>query len=450
MSTLDTLYIIYKSLGVEELEKDQARAKKSTDDLAHSLENTGKIGESLSHQFLGLAKSIGGFVIAGLSVSHIHDSIKAAGEYAKQVGDTAKSLKVNVEELDVWDRAVKEAGGSAQGFQSSVRNLASSLNITTKDALNLMPRLADTFRKVGQDRAFAFGKKLGLDEGTILFLQQGRREVDALLGKQKEFGTVTKQDAELVRKFNNEWEKTTYLFRYFFIQVSTAVLPFLIKLVEGFEKVGLYFKKHSDFIKGGLIALAGIITYLVTPALVRAAVAAWGFLAPILPMIIALAVLGTAFALVYDDIQNFMKGNRSVTGEILERWSAVGKVIKTVFDGIKETLKFVMQAIDAAIEGFKKISNFLTGGNNGVTLDGLLSGQQAIKLASNNRLASQSSGSIFSSTRSSNRNNSINMGEINIYTQATDGYGIVSALKNNLLSDQMRQTINGMDDGVLG
>jgi len=450
MTVLDTLYIVYKSLGIDELERDEKRAKKTTDDLAHSLENTGKISQNLSNQFIGLAKSIGGFVLAGLSVGHIYNSVKAAGEYAREVGDAARSLKVNVEELDVWDRAVKEAGGSAQGFQSSVRNLASALNITTKDALSLMPRLADTFRKVGQDRALAFGKKIGLDEGTILFLQQGRREIDALLAKQKEFGTVTKQDAELVRKFNNEWEKTTYLFRYFYLQISTAVLPFLIKLVEGFEKVGLYFKKHSDFIKGGLIALAGIITYLVTPALVRAAVAAWGFMAPLLPMIVALAVLSTAFALVYDDIQNFLKGNRSVTGEILERWPVVGKVIKTVFDGIKETLKFVMQAIDAVVEGFKKVSSFLTGNNNGVTLDGLLSGQQAIKLASNNRLASQSSGSIFSSSRSSNRNNSINMGEINIYTQATDGYGIASALKNNLFSDQMRQTVNGMDDGVLG
>lgn len=44
--------------------------------------------------------------------------------------------------------------------------------------MGVLPELAESFEKLSKQESAALGQKLGLDQGTIMLLRRGRREVE--------------------------------------------------------------------------------------------------------------------------------------------------------------------------------------------------------------------------------------------------------------------------------
>lgn len=140
---------------------------------------------------------------------------------------------------------------------------------------------------------------------------------------------------------------------------------------------------------------------------------------------------------------------KSLVGDIGDAFSTMGKIVTSVWDAIIGAIKSAVSAITGAIDtvqaGYQKVKEFF--GGSPEIQQNINTAQGALAYAGSQPLNSQTSNAINSSSRSSSRSTSVQVGDINIQTQATDANGIAGSV-SNALETQMRQTINNYDDGV--
>lgn len=418
MSVLESFYILFKS-NSSEFSKELKGVKNSVESLGRELVS---------------------FLAVGASFHAVLSQFKSAVDYLIQLDQASRQLQVSTESLDAWGNAVRRTGGSLEGFQQSLKGLAGHLGSSTKTAMAVLPQLADVFQRLGQTRSLIYGKQLGLDEHTILLLQTGRKEVELAIQRQKELGLVTKQDAEIARKFNFELQDFGHAVRSVFVSVGTEVLPILSKLLDFFITGALYIRKHADLIIGAFIAIGAAGLWMAAPLLITTGIV-FGLIA--------------AFALLYEDIKYFIEGHESLTGKILAKWPAIGKGVSFEINRIKQHVEFLIEVfkelwhiMGLVGQGFGKVYDFFQG--NPALSSLLKAGQLTIQGASSSPLTAQTSNSILNQ-RSANREINVTTGAITIQTQSDDAYGIQNVLTNTLgqsLKLQLDQLNNDVADGV--
>ena len=430
MAILDTFYILFKS--------DSKDAEKG-------IKNVNKSVKNLNSSLLATATK-------AISLAAIFKSLTSAFSYASEISAASQALQVNANDLEVWGNALKTTGGNVGSLTSSLQSLADHLQTTPRVALQVLPKLAEQFEKLDQFQATRYGKILGLDMPTILLLQQGRRELNSIITRQKELSTVTEKDAQSLNKFQYEINNTGLAFKKLSYMLIRPFLPAIEKIMTTFQNMAISLGKHSGFIKGALVPVAVIAGVLAAEfVIVNAAIIA---------TIGVFTALAAAIGLVWDDIQVFMEGGDSLIGRALERWPALSEVVKTTMHAIKTAFKAVLWFFDDMAIGINKLINsFKTVGNaisrfTGKFKDSKVNvmfdtAQRELNLATNSGLASQTSSGIFNnSVNNKNLESSVNISDITINTQATDAsqiaYGLTTELKK-----QFRQTQNEVANGVL-
>lgn len=498
MSVLDTFYILFES-DAEEVKKGAKEATDATKRLDDTIASTTGTSDKLGASFMAMAKQAGGALGAILSFGAVSAAVISAANAADELGDMSDAMGFNIEDMDAWGAAAKLAGGTAEGFGQSVTMLTQSiaefsakgssrmepffkqLGINLADAKNkgktafdFLPEIADKFAEMSKAESFGLGKKMGLDQGTIMLLQSGRREVEALVKQQREMGVITAKQAEISGEFNDAMDNTSRAFRGVWLGIAESVLPYLTKFFNVLSKVGSYLAEHKDFVVGVFIALGAAISYFVLPALIKMAVAAFAAFAPFLMVGALITMIIGLFALLYDDVMNFMEGNDSLIGRMLEQYPVIGQVINGVvdafkalwdvgvstFDAIVASIEFFIEMIGKAWGMVKSFLSFFEGGIGktiaaklgfdvgGQTAEAVGAGQAAIAGAASNPITSQTSNSIVNSGRSVNKTSNVTVQKVEVQTQATDADGISRAI-GGAMNSQLQQTINGYDDGVM-
>lgn len=427
MAILEELFVIYKA-DASQLKKTNQEVEKDNEKTAESFKQVDHASSKVGQSFLGLARNIAGLALGYASLSAVVGGLKESLSYAAEIDQASKSLNVNVETLDVWSNAVRKTGGTAASFQAALRGLSQHLNVTPKNALRLLPRLADSFQRMSQFRAMNFGKMLGLDEATILLLQKGRREVDSILQRQRELGVVTKNQAELSRALNYELGNTGHAFRSLFLALGETVIPKLIKFLELLQDIAIYFQSHTAFIEGALIAIGSAALY---------AAVAFGLLSS--PILLVIAAIGL-FALAYDDLKVFFEGGDSLIGRAAKRWPKALHAIKIAFDDLRKAWEWFTSVDPKDQQDMLANMQRMRDIDNGVTR-----GKSLIDVASKTDLNALSSGAILNN-QSSNRSNVVKIDEINIITQATDAPGIGTALGSKI--QEYFHANSQFDDGI--
>lgn len=383
-SVLETFLILFES-NAEDVEKGNQSAKQSTDKLNDSLKSTDGSIKSVGSSFVNMATTAAGAIASVLSVAAITGAVMAAADNADILNDFTDRLGLNIEEVNAWGDAVAVNGGTAEGFRGTIDSLIDAVNTfavkgtsrvapffkelgiqmvdangKARDVMEILPEIATAFEGLSKQESSGLGRKLGLDQGTIMLLQQGRREVDAQIARQKELGTVTKEAAEIAGKFNDQYDDTAKVFRSLFTVVGSTILPVFTRILSGIQDIGSFLSKHSDFIVGLLIALGAAVTIYALPPLVAMAIAAVTAFAPFLIMGAIIAGVSLAFALLYDDIMNFIDGNDSLIGQILTAYPAIGTVIQTLigyvtslWDAVSWVFDSILSVLQISLEGWK-------------------------------------------------------------------------------------------------
>ena len=353
---LETFFFVFES-DSSKLEEGLDKSSKKTGDLIKDLLDTDKVAGRVGDSLRDVLKK-GGAALAGLlAFSAIKATIVETAAAMDDLGDAAAALDIPVDQLSAWSMAATAVDGSQQGFLSSLDSINTGIvaiattgkgrmlpflkemglsmadvETASKNPLFALEKMADTFKGLSRAEAAGLGEKLGLDQGTINLLSEGREGLALLIAKQKEMGVQTAEQTEQAGKFDlamKEWNATFTSVKREFV---TTLLPPITDFFRTLTKLVGWMSDNKPFVVAFFGSIAAVLVGKYVPAALAAARANWAMLAPYIAAGAAILVFGAIVALVADDLYAFGMGHDSVVGEAAKKWPIVGYAITAVGD----------------------------------------------------------------------------------------------------------------------
>lgn len=379
MSLLDTLTILFDTDGkkaskdVDELNDKLNDTEKSAGDATKGIDEMGSSANNAGQMFGELAKMAGTALASYLAFGAIKAQVMKTAQMTDQIGKFGQTLGLNVKQLDAWGEAAARSGGSASAFQGSVAGLQQQLtqiqfgggsqmiqslgmigisafdaNGNLRDTFDILGDVADQFKQMPPARAYAIGGMLGLDQGTILLLQQGRYNIEQLVEQQLRFGSASAQAYKAAADFDDSLDNLDRSFRSIWQSINTFVLPPITALINGFNEAVTFLRENQDFAVGFFGVLGGAILALALPPMISLAAATLAATWPILAIGAAIVALAALFGLLYDDVKHYIDGQDSLLGRLLDRYEWLKDGVVAVFDFIKKAWQELLAVIDWA------------------------------------------------------------------------------------------------------
>ncbi|MGW1368442.1 hypothetical protein [Providencia hangzhouensis] len=365
----------------EKLANKNTQLAKSADEVSS---HYGKATHSLS----GFLVKMAGMVGIGLTIGGIASFVQSTAEEVNLLSQSADALNLPVEEVDAFGKVITSMGGDAQGARDSLMDMSESIGEALQDAssgkaevfkslkislkdmqgdsINAMEglyRLSDAVQGLSKEEAIFRIKEVGITDNKIVeSILKGRKELEALTKKQKENGVVTKELALQAQKYKEVTGGLKTVFSSVMMSIMNAALPALTKILSWVQTFVKFCSDNKDLITGFFIAIGTVLAAYYIPSMIAAAAATLAATWPILAIIAVIALLAAAFAFVYDDIMNFIDGNDSMIGRILDEYPELKAVILALWDAFKSFFDFVIAlskvVADVAVAAF----NFIVDG----------------------------------------------------------------------------------------
>lgn len=365
MSILDTFYILFKS-NADDAKRGMETAEGAAKKLDSTMGRTDQQVRAAGAHMVETFKEVGAAIAAAFAVERIREFIVETVELNKRLHDNSERIGVAVEDLASLQAGAKLFGGTADGVTQSLDFLNKGMaDIAVKGKSRLSPffeelkinpltaagkvkPLLDVYRELAehlskmsaQERA-GYGEKFGIDPGVVLMLAEGRRGFDDIIERQKMLGVTTQKDADIADDFGDTMDDLGVIMGHIGNVITSYILPPLTWLGKRVADFVAFLGEHRGLVEGFFVGVGGVITAVYLPAVIRATIATLAFLAPYLLIGAAIAAVAAAFAFLYDDIQNFLAGNASVTGELSKKWPVIGEVIRTTVKSIGDALQWL-------------------------------------------------------------------------------------------------------------
>ena len=347
---------------LQDLEKAGAKAEQGNKKLTTSTKEVGKSAEGLARVLTSLLAVIGGTVAIKAMIQDFIDT-------NAQLDRLSKNLELNVSDISAWSNAAERLGGSAAGLQGTFDMLSksqtqlmltgesglipffSALGVSLADAAgharpvtDILLDLADRFSHMDRMTANNLGRTMGIDQGTMNLLLQGRKELELQIKRQKEHNAVTREQAEAASKLQQRLVDVKQGFQAFGRSLIMEAVPALEKVLSFFQNLVQWMETHQVLIKTFLEVLAVGLGAIALAA------------APIDLVIVAVLALAAAIALLWEDYQVWKKG-----GDSLIPWDKWKPAIDAATAGLS-TLKDVIEAIFGDKSAANRwMNNFLSG-----------------------------------------------------------------------------------------
>lgn len=339
--------------GMKQAQHEADKAAKSVSDFASGTETS---VAALAQKTLGVLRLL-------LGVSSVFSESVSRAEEVEALDKLGKKINVATADVDAFAGSVAELGGARESAQSDLSAMAKAFGNTT-DSMEKILATADKVKGMSFDKAKAHLATLGVtDDKTIELMMKGRHEMERMLGLQKEYSGITKESIAQSQRFNQAMRgvsQSAGLLKNSFLEM---VLPYLTKGMEWLSKFVGFCRENKNLIIGFFLAVGVAVAAYYVPPMLAAAAATLAATWPILAIIAIIATLAAAFALVYDDIMNFIDGNDSMIGRILEAYPELKQVImtlweafKTLFEYLKVAAKFVA---DVVVDAYNTMNNAL-------------------------------------------------------------------------------------------
>lgn len=397
---LDTFTLLFEA-DAKNLEDGLKDSNKQADRLTDELKKSDSAAQGATNSIGAAFKSLAGLAAGFIAIGSLKTSFSETVETLNDIGRTAESLNVAVEDVDAFSRSIVAMGGDAGGARDALVDMAesigeavqdvesgrakvyASLGISLKDingqsitATEGLLRLSDAVSGLSKEEAIFRIKELGItDNRTVELILKGRKEMERMLAVQKEQSGVTKEAVENARKYNEALGRLNNATDAVTISIASTFIPALTKAIEWLAKMVEWARENSEVVKAFFITIGTVITAFFLPAIAKA-VAGLGFLfSPVTLAVGAIVALAAAFALLYDDVMNFLEGNDSVIGEISKKYPAVGETVKALAGVIKEAWAGLKTFILELWEAIKPLAESIGGvfksiGNSaGILLD---------------------------------------------------------------------------------
>lgn len=398
MSILDTFYILFDS-DASKLDKGLDESEKKADGLIDKLKNVDKEGGKAGATLFDLVGKAAGLLGLGMSIGALVAGVKETAAAYDELGKLAARFRSTTEAVDEFRDASALLGiseekstGALMALDTAIQDtflgmgrakkVFEELGVTVTDAsgkikptTQVMGELAEKLHGMEKGTQIRVMERLGLDPSMLkLFnadfvaLQKRMADIDRASGfnldqavkRSAEYTKASKGLSLEVNTLKMYLEKLTEGFKVAALPIFTKAMETATKYVKMFVD---FLLKHSKFTEGVFIAIAGAIAYFLIPAAINGAIAVWAMIAPFALIGLAVAAVGIAFALLYDDIMNFIEGGDSMIGHIVNKWPIVGEILKGLgaefvflWDTAKAVFNFLVGMFDdpaAAFEQFK-------------------------------------------------------------------------------------------------
>lgn len=246
--------------GSKEADASFKRTKQNAQKTGKDIEYAGKQGAEFFNQLRKSAIQFFSVLTVGRGIADFTRQVIGSGaqldRMATRVGESAS-------QLSRWQGAVRQSGGTAEGFLATVqgisqqftqlkmtgdapmRMLLQQLGVSAADSTGKAKSVLQLLRDIGdamENKQWASGDKAnmllgaGFDEGTVNLLMRGREEREKLLAAQKEYSDA---DAKTAREAEEKWELVKQN-----IEKTTQVL--IIKLLPALERIANGMVKFAE------------------------------------------------------------------------------------------------------------------------------------------------------------------------------------------------------------
>jgi len=484
VSMLESLYFVFKG-DTSDAEAALGRVDKKAGIAEGSIGKLIKSGAGM----------IGGFFAVGAIASKLHQT----AEEMNNTREAADRLGVSAGKLDLMGRVLKDAGGSAEGFQGSLKSLQMNMEMfRTKgasrahdffaemginetsyaNALDLVtdPKLAEGFKKMSAAQAVAMGGKMGIDEHTVSLLRQGSEEFNKAIEAQKKFGELTDDQVRQIAEYDNASEDLGKTFMMLWRALVIALIPAFKKISEVLRDTAFFVKDNQRLfvVLGATVGLffgsrmiMQIIQFakamrLMAASSLMAGGAFWTTILPLIAMIAIAALIAAAFALMFEDILAWQSGQPSIMGDMLGDWDTFSSNLGDIFEKIGKMWDAMIEGIVDSAEWLGKlISNPIkTLGEVGSKIGGHLADQKEINDAAKsrhteannapqNRMPAGKSvtGAPVGRGGQPPANKTVNTGDIIVNANNADSATVGTAVKD-ALAQHVNDAIADSDNGV--
>ena len=336
----------------EAFEKAEAKTGKSgkgLDKHAEKVKQNVKQAKNLTEAMGKVAKGAAALFALVTGSNALDKLIREAVEANVQLDNLSRNIGMSRNQLQAWGGMAEMAGGSAEGMKGSLAGLSMGITrLTTmgdtsmvpffnafgvallnadgkaRDLDSIMLDLADRFSKMDRVQAYNLAKSMGLDDGTINTLMLGRAEMEKMLEMQRNLYRSGEKEIAVSRELtrsraylNQQWDALKNM-------IADALAPHLLRLVKLVSSFADYLMRNQNTMKHVFEGLAFVLGVVLIPVLWSAVTALYAFIAPFALAAAAVAALGAAFVLLYDDYKTWAEGGKS-----LFDWGAFTGYIRT-------------------------------------------------------------------------------------------------------------------------
>lgn len=477
MDLLDTFAILFQTDAkkaaddVEDLNENLDDTKKSADGASDGMDGFKKSTSESNAGISTMIKKIGSLIATYLALDKTIDTAMENAEKVDVIGKFAQVTGQSIVNIDAWGQAVARNDGSAESFRGTLEYLNESLadiSLTgggeaaemlarlginafdaggkVKSAFAILPEIADAFQKLSTTQSFQFGRKLGLDMGTILTLQQGRVAVEKLVERQKSLGAVTKENYKISAKFDDQVDDTKRAFESLSTEATTELLPALTGILKILEYGIQWLRHNKSLVQGYFIGIAGVVAVSYIPAIIKAIKVTrdLGMALKLLGKGGIIGIVISAIALLYEDIKAWVNGSSSEIGDLLGSFENFKASVFKIFDDISK--KFTGWLDEFKSFG-KSVDDFFGFGD-----------EKDFNIAANSKMAMDLIGSYNSNPLNSgpaydsNSFMSTNTYNLNLGGTTVHANGLNQDQATKVVSDSFNNQINmaygAIDDGV--
>lgn len=389
-------------------EKAEAKTGKSGKGLDKHAEKVGqnvKQAKNLTEAMGKVAKGAAALFALVTGSNALDKLIRETAEANVQFDNLSRNIGMGRNSLQAWGGMAEMAGGSAEGMKGSLAGLSMGITrLTTMGDTSIVPffnafgvallnadgkarnldsimlDLSDRFSKMDRVQAYNLAKSMGLDDGTINTLLLGRAEMEKMLEMQRNLYRSGEKEIAVSRELtrsraylNQQWDALKNM-------VADALAPHLLRLVKLVSGFADYLMRNENTMKHVFEGLAFVLGAVLLPVLWSAVTALYAFIAPFALAAAAVAALGAAFVLLYDDYKTWAEGGKS-----LFDWGAFAGYIKTSkvsVDSLKSAFVYLLtgykswaEAGNAAFD-WLRLKGFID--ENGVSLRSLANGFKSL------------------------------------------------------------------------
>ncbi|MBK0397260.1 hypothetical protein [Kingella bonacorsii] len=392
----------------EAFEKAEAKTGKSgkgLDKHAEKVKQNVKQAKNLTEAMGKVAKGAAALFALVTGSNALDKLIRETTEANVQLDNLSHNIGMSRNQLQAWGGMAEMAGGQADAMRGSLAGLSMSITrLTTMGDTSMVPffnafgvallnadgkarnldsimlDLADRFSKMDRVQAYNLAKSMGLDDGTINTLLLGRAEMEKMLALQDRLYRSGEKEIAVSRELtrsraylNQQWDALKNM-------IADALAPHLLRLVKLVSSFADYLMRNENTMKHVFEGLAFVLGVVLIPVLWSAVTALYAFIAPFALAAAAVAALGAAFVLLYDDYKTWAEGGKS-----LFDWGAFTNYIKTSkvsVDSLTKGFTYLLTGYTSWAEAGKNLFDWLRLkgfiDENGVSLRSLANGFKSL------------------------------------------------------------------------